>query len=49
MDLSGVGLLGPDVESRFEAAMRKAGGDPKASGKEFLRFNFGTVFTTKID
>src|SRR5437879_3019375 len=49
MDLSGVGLLGPDVKSRFDLAMRKAGGDPKASWKEFLRFNFGTVFTTSID
>ena len=29
--------------------MRKAGGDPAASGKEFLRFKFDTVFTTKID
>jgi type VI secretion system secreted protein Hcp len=30
-------------------AMRKAGGDPKASGKEFLRYIFGTVFTSGID
>jgi type VI secretion system secreted protein Hcp len=29
--------------------MRKAGGDPTISGRAFLRFNFGTVFTTKID
>jgi len=29
--------------------MRKAGGDPAASGKAFLRFKFDTVFTTKID
>jgi hypothetical protein len=29
--------------------MRKAGGDPSSAGKEFLRFKFGTVFTTKID
>ena len=29
--------------------MRKAGGDPAAPGKEFLRFKFDTVFTTKID
>ena len=29
--------------------MRKAGGDPAASGKPFLRFKFDTVFTTKID
>ncbi len=29
--------------------MRKAGGDPATSGKEFLRFRFETVFTTKID
>jgi type VI secretion system secreted protein Hcp len=29
--------------------IRKAGGDPAASRKEFLRFKFGTVFTTKID
>jgi hypothetical protein len=27
---------------------RKAGGDPKTSGKEFLTFRFDTVFTTKI-
>ena len=48
-DLSGVGLLGPDVQSGFHDAMRKAGGNPNASGKEFLRFDFGTVFTTKVD
>jgi type VI secretion system secreted protein Hcp len=30
-------------------AMRKAGGDPNTSGKEFLVFKFDTVFTTKID
>jgi type VI secretion system secreted protein Hcp len=30
-------------------AMRKAGGDPKSSGKEFLRYVFGVVFTTGID
>jgi type VI secretion system secreted protein Hcp len=30
-------------------AMRKAGGDPNLTGKEFLRFKFDTVFTTKID
>jgi type VI secretion system secreted protein Hcp len=30
-------------------AMRKSGGDPNSSGKEFLRFKFDTVFTTKID
>ncbi len=29
--------------------MRKAGGDPSAAGKPFLRFQFETVFTTKID
>src|SRR5437588_3866922 len=29
--------------------MRKAGGDPMSAGKPFLRFKFGTVFTTKID
>jgi type VI secretion system secreted protein Hcp len=29
--------------------MRKAGGDPQSSGKPFLRYIFGTVFTTKID
>ena len=28
-------------------AVRKAGGDPKLSGKEFLTFRFDTVFTTK--
>jgi hypothetical protein len=25
---------------------RKAGGDPNLSGKEFLQFKFGTVFTS---
>src|SRR5262249_33750958 len=30
-------------------AMRKAGGDPSSAGKEFLRYTFGTVFTTGID
>jgi type VI secretion system secreted protein Hcp len=30
-------------------AMRKSGGDAQTSGKEFLRFRFETVFTTKID
>jgi type VI secretion system secreted protein Hcp len=30
-------------------AMRKAGGDPTTAGREFLRFKFDTVFTTKID
>ena len=30
-------------------AIRKAGGDPVTAGKEFLRFKFDTVFTTKID
>ena len=30
-------------------AMRKSGGDPDTTGKEFLRFTFDTVFTTKID
>ena len=44
MDLSSVGLLGPDVQSKFDAAMRKAGGDPKASGQPFLRFDFKQVF-----
>jgi type VI secretion system secreted protein Hcp len=29
--------------------MRKAGGDPKSTGKPFLVFQFGTVFTTKIN
>ena len=29
--------------------MRKAGGDPSTTGKTFMRFKFGTVFTTKID
>jgi hypothetical protein len=46
-DLSGVGLLGPDVQTRFNEAVRKAGGDGQASGTPFLKFNFGTVFTTK--
>jgi hypothetical protein len=26
---------------------RKAGGDPQSSGKPFLQYRFGTVFTTK--
>ena len=30
-------------------AMRKAGGDPATAAKEYLRFRFDTVFTTKID
>jgi len=30
-------------------ALRKAGGDPTKSGTEFLRYVFGTVFTTGID
>ena len=30
-----------------KGGMRKAGGDPKASGQPFLRFHFDTVFTTK--
>src|SRR5262245_45406346 len=30
-------------------AMRKAGGDAATSSKEFLRFKFEAVFTTKID
>ena len=29
--------------------MRKAGGDPKSTGKPFLTYKFGTVFTTKIN
>jgi type VI secretion system secreted protein Hcp len=29
--------------------MRKAGGSADVAGKAFLRFKFGTVFTTKID
>jgi type VI secretion system secreted protein Hcp len=29
--------------------MRKAGGDPTSAGKPFLRYIFGTVFTTGID
>ena len=29
--------------------MRKAGGDPQSSGQTFLKYTFGTVFTTKID
>ena len=30
-------------------AMRKAGGDAAKAGREFLRFRFDTVFTTRID
>ncbi len=30
-------------------AIRKAGADPTSAGKPFLVYNFGTVFTTKID
>jgi type VI secretion system secreted protein Hcp len=29
--------------------MRKAGGDPASSGKPFLTYTFGNVFTTKIN
>jgi type VI secretion system secreted protein Hcp len=29
--------------------MRKAGGDQRSSGQVFLKYTFGTVFTTKID
>lgn len=29
--------------------MRKAGGDPQSSGHAFLKYTFGTVFTTKIN
>ncbi len=29
--------------------MRKAGGDPQSSGQVFLKYTFGTVFTTKIN
>jgi len=35
--------------TRVFIAMRKAGGDPTATGKPFLTFQFETVFTTKID
>jgi type VI secretion system secreted protein Hcp len=34
---------------KVQLAMRKAGGDPNTAGKEFLRYTFGTVFTTGID
>jgi type VI secretion system secreted protein Hcp len=30
-------------------AIRKAGADPQSTGKPYLVFNFGVVFTTKID
>lgn len=30
-------------------AIRKSGGDKDATGKPFVEFKFGTVFTTKID
>jgi hypothetical protein len=30
-------------------AIRKAGGDPATAGKEYLRFRFDMVFTTRID
>jgi type VI secretion system Hcp family effector len=29
-------------------SMRKAGGSPTAAGKPFLKYTFGTVFTTKM-
>jgi len=32
-----------------QLAIRKAGGDPASAGKPYMFFNFGTVFTTKID
>jgi type VI secretion system secreted protein Hcp len=34
---------------KVSLAMRKAGGDPASAGKEFLKYIFGTVFTTGID
>jgi type VI protein secretion system component Hcp len=34
---------------RVFIAMRKAGGDATTTGKTFLTFKFGVVFTTKID
>ena len=33
--------------SRVRGGMRKAGGSPSTAGKEFLTYNFDTVFTTK--
>jgi type VI secretion system secreted protein Hcp len=30
-------------------SMRKAGGSQRAAGQEFLKYSFGTVFTTKIE
>ena len=30
-------------------SMRKAGGEQRAAGQDFLKYNFGTVFTTKIE
>ena len=30
-------------------SMRKAGGSQRAAGQDFLKYNFGTVFTTKIE
>jgi|GEM_PF-1376130 len=30
-------------------SMRKAGGESQSSGQVFLKYSFGTVFTTKID
>jgi type VI secretion system secreted protein Hcp len=30
-------------------SMRKAGGDQRAAGQDFLKYNFATVFTTKIE
>jgi type VI protein secretion system component Hcp len=35
--------------SKIIIAMRKAGADANNSGKAFLRYTFGTVFTTKIN
>jgi hypothetical protein len=39
--------LNLDELENVSGGCRKAGGDPKLSGKEFLTFRFDTVFTTK--
>jgi hypothetical protein len=38
-----------DELETVSAGSRKSGGDAASSGREFLRFKFDTVFTTKID
>jgi hypothetical protein len=36
-----------NAQTQQQPNMRKSGGDPKSSGKPYLQYRFGTVFTTK--